>query len=223
MKNSQYSAIQNCYLRLRGLILTGELPPGKKLKIQELRRILKTGATPVREALSLLTSDMLVERLDQRGFRVMPVSQDNFNEILSLRCSLEVIALRSSIANADEDWEDNLVLKHHKMNQCKRRPKTHFEVAHKAFHFALLQNSKMPTLERYCSQLYDLNIRYRYIASAEVGYEERNIEGEHLAIFNSTIEKDADAASAALVDHYCKTGDYLTSKMMKHDLFHTQR
>jgi len=66
------SATHDCYLRLRELILTGGLPPGKKLKIEELRNLLNTGASPVREALSLLTSDMLVERLDQRGFRAAP-------------------------------------------------------------------------------------------------------------------------------------------------------
>ncbi|MEO0692266.1 MAG: GntR family transcriptional regulator, partial [Pseudomonadota bacterium] len=60
------SATHDCYLRLRELIVTGAMPPGKKLKIEDLRGILKTGASPVREALSLLTSDMLVERLDQR-------------------------------------------------------------------------------------------------------------------------------------------------------------
>ena len=63
------SATRDCYLKLRHLILTGAMPPGRKLKIEELRGLLKTGASPVREALSLLTSDMLVERIDQRGFR----------------------------------------------------------------------------------------------------------------------------------------------------------
>jgi GntR family carbon starvation induced transcriptional regulator len=220
VKNKEHSAIYNCYLQLRELIITGELPPRKKLKIDELRGILNMGASPVREALGLLTSDMLVERLDQRGFRVSPVSQENFNEILNLRCSLEVIALRASIANADEDWENNLVLKHHKMQQCKRQQKTQFELAHKAFHFALLQNSKMPILERYCSQLYDLNIRYRNIASADTGYDERNVEYEHQTIFDAALEKDANAASTALVDHYCKTSSYLTSRIINNNLFH---
>ena len=62
------SATRGAYLTLRNMILTGQLPAGQKLKIEQLRGILKTGASPVREALSLLTSDMLVERIDQRGF-----------------------------------------------------------------------------------------------------------------------------------------------------------
>ena len=207
------SATHDCYLRLRELIVTGAMPPGKKLKIEDLRGILKTGASPVREALSLLTSDMLVERLDQRGFRAAPVSKANFEEILTLRCTLEDMALRASIANADAAWEDNLVLCHHRMTQAKKRDEGDFETTHKAFHMALLQNAGLPMLERYCAQLYDLNIRYRYLASGQSSYGKRSIEAEHLSIFNAALDRDAEAASAALLDHYRKTGRYLSGQM----------
>lgn len=212
-EGKERSATHDCYLRLRKLIITGEMPPGEKLKIEQLRTVLKTGASPVREALSLLTSDMLVERLDQRGFRAAPVSKANFEEILSLRCKLEDMALRASIANADAAWEDSVVLHHHHMTQAKKRNAADFEETHKAFHMALLQNAQMPMLERYCAQLYDLNIRYRYLASGEPSYGARSTEAEHLAIFNAAMDRDADAASAALLDHYRKTGLYLSSEM----------
>jgi len=207
------SATRDCYLRLRDLILTGTMPPGQKLKIEELRGILKTGASPVREALSLLTSDMLVERIDQRGFRAAPVSKANFEEILMLRCTLEDIALRASLANADTNWEEQVVLCHHHMKQASKRSPEHFEDAHKSFHMALLSSAELPMLERYCAQLYDLNIRYRYLAAGGSSYGERSIEAEHQAIFDAALDRDADAASAALLDHYRRTGRYLSSQM----------
>ena len=43
------SATRGAYLTLRDMILTGQLPAGQKLKIEQLRGILKTGASPVRE------------------------------------------------------------------------------------------------------------------------------------------------------------------------------
>ena len=79
------SATQQAYETLRRMIVNGELRPGEKLKIEGLRRRLETGSSPIREALSLLTSDSLVERIDQRGFRTAAVSAENFAEILSLR------------------------------------------------------------------------------------------------------------------------------------------
>ncbi|MEP1588777.1 MAG: GntR family transcriptional regulator [Tateyamaria sp.] len=205
------SATRAAYIALRQMILTGELPAGQKLKIEQLRTLLDTGASPVREALSLLTSDMLVERIDQRGFRAAPASIANFDEILSLRCTLEEMALLQSIAKATPDWEERLVLSHHRM---KRMTDTEtFEDAHKSFHMTLLSNANSPMLERYCSQLYDLNIRYRNLAAGGKNYQNRNIPAEHDTIFEAAIQRDAQTACEALLSHYRLTGAYLTTQL----------
>ncbi|WP_050527690.1 GntR family transcriptional regulator [Pseudorhodobacter aquimaris] len=209
------SATRTAYLTLRDMILTGALPAGQKLKIEELRAMLATGASPVREALSLLTSDMLVERIDQRGFRAAPASLANFDEIFSLRCVLEEKALRQSIAAATAEWEERLVLSHHRMKRGAEEGVEPFETAHKAFHMALLDNSGSPMLERFCSQLYDLNIRYRNLAAGGPNYQKRNIAAEHEMILNAVIRGDADAASACLLTHYRHTGDYLSERLTK--------
>ncbi len=212
-QGKEASTTRECYLKLRQLILAGDLPPGKKLKIEELRALLKTGASPVREALSLLTSDMLVERIDQRGFRAAPVSKANFQEILTLRCSLEDMALRASIANGDTAWEERVVLSHHRMSRTERNNTELFEEVHKMFHMALLSNADMPMLLRYCDQLYDLNIRYRYLAADGPRYGERSVAAEHEEIFDATLRRDADAASELLISHYRRTGEYFISQM----------
>ena len=212
-QGSETSATRGCYLRLRQMILTGALPPGEKLKIEDLRKLLKTGASPVREALSLLTSDMLVERIDQRGFRAAPVGKANFEEILMLRCSLEDMALRASISNASTEWEERIVLSHHRMSRADRTKIDAFEEMHKTFHMALLSNANMPMLLRYCGQLYDLNIRYRYLAADGPRYGERSIAVEHQEIFDATLQRDADTASRLLVSHYRRTGEYFISQM----------
>ena len=97
IEKPETSSTLRTYHALRGMIVTGELGPSEKLKIDELRRRLHTGASPIREALSLLTSDHLVERLDHRGFRAAAISRENFWEILVLRCTLEDMALRQSL------------------------------------------------------------------------------------------------------------------------------
>ncbi len=207
------SATHSAYRRLREMILTGDLPPGEKLKIEQLRGLLDTGASPVREALSLLTSDMLVERIDQRGFRAAPVSKCNFEEILLLRCNLEETALRASVANADAAWEDRLVLRHYHMKKASQNRAHDFEDAHKAFHMALLDNSKLPLLLRYCSQLYDLNIRYRFLAAGGPSYKKRDITSEHQQILDAALDRDANSATRHLIDHYRRTGEYLSNQM----------
>lgn len=207
------SATHGAYLAIREKILTGDLPAGQKLKIERLREMLNTGASPVREALSLLTSDLLVERIDQRGFRAAPANKANFEEILTLRCVLEDMALRRSIERSTRAWEDRLVLAHHHMTRATDQGTAAFEEAHKTFHMTLLDNAALAMLERYCSQLYDLNIRYRYLAARGAGYRRRDVSGEHRAILDAALEGDADRASARLLDHYRLTGDYLVAEL----------
>ncbi|SFR60076.1 transcriptional regulator, GntR family [Yoonia tamlensis] len=207
------SATHGAYVTLREMILTGALPAGEKLKIEQLRGLLNTGASPVREALSLLTSDMLVERIDQRGFRAAPASKANFEEILALRCTLEDLALRQSIQNASPAWEEKLVLAHHHMKKASGQGTKLFEEAHKKFHMALLANSHSPILERLCAQLYDLNIRYRYLAAKSNTYQKRDVSAEHEEILEAAIQRDQDRASARLLSHYRLTGEYLTREL----------
>ena len=204
------SATRGAYLAIREMILMGELPAGQKLKIEQLRARLKTGASPVREALSLLTSDMLVERIDQRGFRAAPASKANFEEILTLRRVLEGMALRQSVSNGTPEWEERLVLSHHRMKRAASKDTPTFEDAHKTFHMTLLENSGSPMLERYCSQLYDLNIRYRYLAAENENYRKRDVSAEHEQILDAAIHRDADLAAERLLGHYSLTGEYLT-------------
>jgi GntR family carbon starvation induced transcriptional regulator len=188
------SATQRAYLAVRQMILTGEIPPGEKLKIENLRKKLDMGGSPIREALTLLVSDLLVERLDQRGFRSAEVGRENFAEILKLRCHLEEMALRESIAHANQVWEDNLVISHHRMMREPRNNVERFEDLHKTFHMNLLAACTSKVLLKFCNQLYDLNIRYRYLAGKALDYSTRDIGSEHTAIMNAAVDRDTETA-----------------------------
>lgn len=207
---STQSSTQRAYHELRNAIITGKIPPGERLKVETLKDSLSTGASPVREALSLLTSDQLVERIDQRGFRVAQASREQFQEILDLRCQLENMALRASIAAGDLDWEEALVLAHHRLTRSDREDTDEFEARHKNYHMALLAACGSPILLRFCGQLYDLNVRYRYLAGTAKSYSNRNVEDEHRAILDAAIERDAEKAADLLQTHYRKTGDFLS-------------
>ncbi|MTH99095.1 GntR family transcriptional regulator [Roseibium sp. RKSG952] len=203
------SATQRAYFDIRRMIVTGKLAPGEKLKIEKLRQLLDVGSSPIREALTLLVSDYLVERFDQRGFRAAGTSPENFAEILKLRCTLEEMALRESIQNADADWEDQLVISHHRLMREPRSNTQRFEELHKAFHMNLLAACQSPVLLKFCNQLYDLNIRYRYLADKALNYSSRDIGKEHTDILNAAVDRDTDTACKLLLAHYRNTGAFL--------------
>jgi len=207
------SATQRVFNDLRQRIIRGEIAPGERLKVDALKTLLQVGASPIREALSLLTSDQLVERIDQRGFRAAPASEIHFREILMLRCQLDDIALRISMSEGDTAWEEHLVLSHHRLAQAGREDAEHWESLHKAFHLALLDACGSPILLKFCDQLYDLNIRYRFLAGKSVRYGKRDVGQEHTEILNATLSRDADNASTRLIEHYSRTGEFLSDQI----------
>lgn len=211
--DGEQSATQRTYDALRRMIILGEIAPGEKLKIEELRQRLDIGASPLREALSLLVSDQLVVRKDQRGFLSADISKPNYYEILELRLMLEERALRLSLKNATKDWEEAVVLSHYRLQRAEKDMSDNFEDLHRAFHMQLISNCDAPLLLKYCGQLYDLNIRYRFLAAGKASYKRRDIKSEHQRIVDAIVERDSEEAAKRLVEHYKLTGNYL-SKMI---------
>lgn len=218
--NAGETLTSRAYACVRRDIIEGRLLPGAKLKIDELRERYDTGASPIREALSLLSSDGLVDRIEQRGFRVADISKDEFADILKVRCWLEERALREAIANGDAIWEEGLVLAAFRLSKEPRSTgvgdsfvaNSKWEMRHKDFHAALISACKSPILLDYCDQLYDQNVRYRNLAGAR-SYPDRNPAEEHEAILNATLERNADAAVTELLNHYRKTGAFLADML----------
>jgi DNA-binding GntR family transcriptional regulator len=208
--NDSKTAIERVYDQLRQKIIRGELAPGSKLKIEQLKPLFGTGASPIREALSLLTSNKLVERIDQRGFRVSPISEENFNEILMLRCDLDALALGLSIDKGDSAWEEKLVLCHHYLSRTSIDDHDEWESRHKDFHMCLIEACDSPILMDYCSQLYDKNIRYRFLAETSPSYKKRDVRHEHEEIFDAVIGRDKKAATKHLLQHFSGTRHYFS-------------
>lgn len=207
------TATQRVVQELRSRIIRGDIEPGERLKVESLKEMLDTGASPIREALSLLTSDQLVERIDHRGFRAATASKAQFREILMLRCQLEDIALRDSIEKGDSAWEEQALLAHHRLSKADRSDAEHWELLHKQFHRALLLACGSPILLRFCDQLYDLNIRYRFLAGKSKRYSHREVSQEHLFILQAVLDRNTDDASEKLTQHYRRTGDFLADNL----------
>jgi len=220
-KQGAESITQRVYQALRSDILRGALKPGLRLKVEQLRKEYGVGTSPLREALSLLTSDCLVERIDQRGFRVSPVSQREFDELLKTRCWLEEQALRESIAHATEQWHEQLVLSNYRLSRIPRSSSTQrfvanadWEAAHKGFHTTLIAQCGSSIMLRFCHQLYDQNVRYRQL-SGSTAYPERDVTEEHCAICDAVLNNDADLAVQLLRAHYEETSLHSASVVMQ--------
>ncbi|MBI5719272.1 MAG: GntR family transcriptional regulator [Burkholderiales bacterium] len=209
--NGAATRATSVYDQLRTDLLAGVLEPGSKLAIEALAEHYATSATPLREALNRLVSDGLVERREQRGFVVAAISADDLAEITKTRCWLEEIALRESIAAHTTEWEEALVLAHHRLAKTPRSLATdrfednpEWEPLHRAFHRALIGGCGSRWLLGFCEQLADQHHRYRRL-SAPRAFAKRGVKGEHQQLLEAALGGRADEAVALLRQHFERT------------------
>lgn len=205
--------------RLRDEILTGRLPPGRKLKVHELAATYGAGPSPLREALAQLVAEGLATRFEQRGFRVAEVGAAELAELIRTRCLVEGLALRESIARGGRDWEDAVVAAEYRLARLPRSTdpvvfaaNPEWETCHRVFHNALLAACGAEPLLAFCERLRESADRYRALANS-VAYPGRDVAAEHAAISRAALDRDADRAAALLVEHYERTAAFLRASL----------
>jgi GntR family transcriptional regulator, vanillate catabolism transcriptional regulator len=82
-------------VRIREMVLHGELPPGQRVREVELANNLGVSRTPVREALPILAEEGLLTQLDTRGFVVREFTPQEILDAIDVRGVLEGLAART--------------------------------------------------------------------------------------------------------------------------------
>ncbi len=202
---------------MRAQILAGDFAPGARLNLDRMRDEMSVSVSSLREAVTRLVADGLVTVEEQRGYRVAPVSLADLDEITALRMEMEPLALRAAIRNGGLDWETDLMAALYRLNRTDRRADDQasveaWEVAHNAFHRALIDRCDMPLLMRFHTMLMNMNDRYRRIF-AITGQSQRNVAEEHTGIAEAATRREADRAASLLQAHIERTGHALRDRL----------
>lgn len=198
--------------RLRSDIVSCALKPDEPLKFDDLRQMYGASFTTLREALTSLTADGLVVAESQRGFRVAPVSLEDLSDLTQVRLLIETEALRKSIENGKEDWEINVITALHRLSRIEEQidgspvSDPAWKAAHREFHIALLSGCRSPTLMAVHRTLFDRAERYRAL-SAKFRPLPRDKLGEHRALMQAALGRDADRAVALIESHVRNTAN----------------
>ncbi len=216
-RKSPETLASSVYQRLRSDILKGRLEPGSKLRLQHLAKEYAVGNSPLREALNRLSSNGLVTREENKGFRVSPASIAELQELIRTRCWLEETALRESIAHGDVAWEERVVIAFHRLskhesdiNGSMLRRSSAWEAAHRDYHLALLSACGSDILLDFCQQLQERTLRYRSLVEV-VEYRDIHECSEHRKIQDAVLERDVEKAVEMLHAHYSVTLEIITS------------
>ncbi|MEP7203011.1 MAG: GntR family transcriptional regulator [Ilumatobacteraceae bacterium] len=203
---------EQVYVQLRADILSGRLLPGSKLRFAELTDRYNCSTSVVREGLSRLAEQGLVQSEPQHGFRVTPLSDDDLEDLTTARCELEGLVMRMSIENGDIAWESELVAAHHSLDRTSMESDgdpalmtEEWTQAHSRFHQALLAACPNQRLRTMALSLRDAAELYRRW-SRPIGHDDhRDVRGEHRALVEAALRGDATEAVRLLEEHLRRT------------------
>lgn len=102
------SLAENAYRRIRHEILLGELPPGGIVSERELANRFEMSKTPVREAITQVCREGLMQRLPGRGYMVSPITIKEIHDLYDMRVIIEQATVRKFMANPSHDVLEKL-------------------------------------------------------------------------------------------------------------------
>lgn len=191
---------------IRQDILNGELRPGQKLVVADLKKKYNVGASPIREALVQLSWSKYVKLEPQKGCWVAPVSKKELNDLYESLRVVSSVLLKKAIATGDESWELEVLTSYHKLsrvnNTAEEFNSAEWEERHQQFHVALLEGANSKNMFEFFSDLINQVKRYRFLALADdqESGELFNID-EHEMIMKLVLAKNAEQATELLDQH----------------------
>ena len=192
---------QRVYDQLRVGILEGELEPGTELAEVALSEQLGVSRGPIREAISRLAAEGLVNVRPRRGAVVRSLSKEEFLELYQVREALERMAVQLAVPRLTETQLNELAA----LNEVMNASAAHDDIggffeANVAFHSRLLEASGNGTLQEVYRQLLGQLGRYRLRSLTLRGNLQRSVS-EHAAILRAAKRGDADRAAQLMAEH----------------------
>jgi DNA-binding GntR family transcriptional regulator len=181
---------------LRSAILDGILPPGSRLRQEDLAAAFQTSRIPVREALRVLEYEGLATSEPHRGFTVTALDADQIEEIYELRIVLESHAVRLAIPLLTQPDLDDLQQLYDEMEGLGAADEK--LAAREQFYLKLYSVTARP-------RLVGLIARLRQEVARSLRWKLVQHSPSHHEIFFEAVKSgDADLAAAELASHYRK-------------------
>ncbi|REE05005.1 MULTISPECIES: GntR family transcriptional regulator [Citricoccus] len=192
--------------QIRAAIFAGELVPNQRLVEADLAEMYGASRGHVRTALSELTVEGLVERIQNRGARVRSVPVEEAIEIVEVRSALEALcAARAAMRITDAEAEE--------LRQIGRSMETAVETGDQAayaqgntdLHSTLIRLSGQKTAAATIDRLRAQAVRFQYRLFAKPGRSQQSLP-EHLAIIDAVCAREPEEAARAMREHLMSVG-----------------
>lgn len=198
----------NLYETIKADILTGHFTPGSKLKIEVLKKRYGVGVNVIRESLTRLATEDLVDAENQKGFRVAATSSSRLSDLTRMRVLLETDGARHSFVNGTLEWESSLLAAHHKLASIEKKmlddEETYCETWQQydgEFHCALIAACDSQLHRQYHRRVLDQFRQFVTVDLQTNGFRGGELIDEHQAILTAALNRDFPSCVQALEKH----------------------
>lgn len=201
------------YDRLKGLIITGALEPGKLHIEKRLAESLGVSRTPIREALLELSREGMVAFVPGKGIEIRSLTAPQVREVFEIRMVIEGYIVRKI---ADRLTADDIETLDAKLSAQEKILGSADQLAFieydKQFHLYLASRIGNKRIEAILDNLRD-QIHLMGIRAIEEHSRMKQVIEEHRAIFFGLKERNPQKAYDALISHLENTERIISKRM----------
>ena len=188
------------YLSIKQKLLHREIQPGERIREDLLAEEISMSRTPVREAISQLTTEGFIVNLPRKGLFCANITREEMLDFLKIRESLEILAVRECLERAaDEEISrlDELMEDYERAITSGTRQEA--SDLDSRFHMSIAEMSKNRKLIRFIAEIGDFMCLARTKERPDLTPEEKEISiRQHRAILDAIRKRDVDRAVKAM-------------------------
>lgn len=196
-------ASERAYAEIRGLILSGDAPPGSALTEEALADICGVSRTPVREALRRLEAELYIVRTDSQRLLVASWNSEDLAEMFTLRAMLEAHAAARAATRISPGGLEALREGTARLSDAIAAATPDigtFLVENRAFHEIIIAAADSPRLATMLAALVEQPV-VRRTAARYTREELSRSAHEHVELIQAFTARDPEWARAVMTSH----------------------
>ena len=211
--------IDQVYGRILEAIIDRTLPPGRRIRQNELADKLGVSRQPVSHALHLLYRQGMVTESGRRGFEVTPLDPVRIRQLYEVRGAIDALAARLAAEHSKLDASGRADLEAALQAGLTIEPNTSLArliALDVDFHSAIYRLSGNPAIEEMITPQWPHMRRSMATVLAELDYR-ASAWAEHERIATHILAGSAKAAESAALKHALSAGEMTEAKLKRMD------
>src|SRR6478609_3955133 len=186
---------------LRRAILSGEVPPGTPIPVDEAAELFGVSRIPIRESLKTLIGEGLVDHRPRAGYTVARLTLAELSELYIVRGVLERAALTAAVAQAGTQDDQRASAALDALDAAIRADDyPAYQRESRRFHVALMTPSRMHRLLHMVESVWNITEPFQPMAHI-TDLARGELHAEHREMLRAFLARDVAALQAAGGNH----------------------